>query len=80
MEFANMITAEKLVEDHKSKVWEPQPMESGAKTFLTTNCIIDLRPGGAYEMYFDLDAQLGFHGGEGCQKLAIQSMQMLSIY
>jgi hypothetical protein len=55
-------------------------MESGAKTFLTTNCIIDLRPGGAYEMYFDLDAQLGFHGGEGCQKLAIQSMQMLSIY
>jgi hypothetical protein len=55
-------------------------MESGAKTFLTTNCIIDLRPGGAYEMYFDLDAQQGYRGGEGCLILAIQSMQMPSFY
>jgi len=78
MIFENVITAEIIVDDFKSKVWEAWTTESGAKTFFAPDCKIDLRPGGAYEMYFDPDAAQGLRGGEGCQILAIQPMEMLS--
>ena len=43
-----------------------------------TKCAIDLRPGGKYEMLFDLEAAPGDQGGEGVIILAIQPPRMLS--
>jgi uncharacterized protein YndB with AHSA1/START domain len=74
----NTITGEILVDAFKSDVWEAWTTESGAKTFFAPDCKIDLRPGGAYEMYFDPDAPEGYRGGKGCRILALEDEQMLS--
>jgi uncharacterized protein YndB with AHSA1/START domain len=60
------------------EVWTAWTTESGAKTFFAPECSLDLRPLGAYEMYFDLEAEPGLQGGEGCRVLAVQPMAMLS--
>ena len=59
-------------------VWEAWATEEGTRTFFAPACCIDLRPKGAYEMYFDLRAAEGLRGGEGCQVLAVQLNRMLS--
>jgi len=61
-----------------SDVWQAWTTEEGAKTFFAPECKIDLRSGGAYEMYFNLDAPPGEQGGEGMIILAIQPEKMLS--
>lgn len=61
-----------------TEVWQAWTTEEGAKTFFARDCKIDLRPGGAYEMYFNLDAPSGEQGGEGMILLAIQQGKMLS--
>jgi uncharacterized protein YndB with AHSA1/START domain len=60
------------------EVWRAWTTEEGARAFFAPECHIDLRPGGAYEMYFDLEAPLGLRGGEGCVFLAIEPLKMLS--
>lgn len=40
--------------------------EAGVVEFFTNAAKIELRPGGAYEMYFLLDAPEGARGSEGC--------------
>ncbi len=60
------------------EVWRAWTTEAGAVSFFAPRARIDLRPGGAYEMLFDLDEQPGKQGGEGMHFLAIQPMQMLS--
>lgn len=67
-----------LVAAGLNDVWEAWTTEAGAKTFFAPDCEIDLKPGGAYEMYFDLDSPPGLRGGEGCRILAVQPMMMLS--
>jgi len=61
-----------------SDVWTAWTTEEGAKTFFAPECKIELEPGGAYEMYFNLDAPPGEQGGEGMIILAIQPEKMLS--
>lgn len=73
------ILTQMIVPASRSQVWEAWTTEGGAHTFFAPGCKIDLRPGGAYEMYFDLTAQPGSRGGEGAIILAIQPEQMLSI-
>jgi len=60
-------------------VWDAWTTEAGARTFFAPECRIDLRVGGAYEMFFEPDAPPGSRGGEGLTILAIQPEQMLSI-
>lgn len=60
------------------EVWNAWTTEAGVTRFFAPACKIDLRPGGAYEMYFDLDAPEGEQGSEGCQFLAIDEYHMLS--
>ncbi len=60
------------------RVWSAWTTEEGVKSFFAPNCRIELKPGGSYEMLFDLNAKEGMQGGEGMIILAIQSMQMLS--
>ena len=61
-----------------SEVWSTWTTEVGAKSFFAPACTIDLKPGGVYEMYFNLDAPPGEQGGEGVVFLAIQAERMLS--
>ena len=61
-----------------SDVWYAWTTEEGARTFFAPECKIDLQPGGAYEMLFNLDAPPGEQGGEGMIILAIQPERMLS--
>ena len=72
------IMAGVIVPVNVQQVWDAWTTEQGAKTFFAPDCKIDLLPGGAYEMYFDLSSPEGLRGGEGCRFLAIQPMQMLS--
>jgi len=60
------------------EVWRAWTTEAGACTFFAPQCRIDLRPGGSYELYFDLDAPAGLRGGEGCVVLAYEEPVMLS--
>jgi uncharacterized protein YndB with AHSA1/START domain len=60
-------------------VWQTLTTEAGARTFFAPDCRIDLRVGGAYEMYFDLDAPPGSRGGEGCIVLALEEPFILSL-
>lgn len=60
------------------EVWHAWATQEGALTFFAPECKVDPRPGGAYEMYFDLDAPAGSRGGEGLVILAMQAPAMLS--
>jgi uncharacterized protein YndB with AHSA1/START domain len=62
----------------RSELWQAWTTEEGVKTFFAPECRIDLRPGGAYELYFNLDAPVGDRGSEGMIILALQPERMLS--
>ena len=66
------------VESATHQVWQAWTTEEGATNFFAPACHIDLRVGGAYEMYFDLEAPVGEQGGEGMQLLAIEPERLLS--
>jgi uncharacterized protein YndB with AHSA1/START domain len=67
-----------LVPADPCQVWSAWTTEAGVCTFFAPDCKIDLRPGGCYEMFFDLEAEPGLRGGEGCILLALDPMRMLS--
>ena len=50
----------------------------GARSFFAPACNIDLRVGGAYEMFFNPEGEPGSRGGEGIRILAIQPKKMLA--
>ena len=72
------ILADTLVLADLTRVWHAWTTEAGVRTFFAPGCRIDLRPGGAYEMYFSPESPPGQRGGEGCQLLAVQPEKMLS--
>jgi len=73
-----VIDSEVTVPAPIAEVWEAWTTEGGARTFFAPQCRIELRPGGAYEMLFDLAAEPGKQGGEGMIVLAIDPQRMLS--
>lgn len=60
------------------EVWEAWATQAGALSFFAPECKVDPRPGGAYEMYFNLDVPAGNRGGEGLVLLALQAPRLLS--
>jgi uncharacterized protein YndB with AHSA1/START domain len=72
------VEGEVVVDAPIEQVWQAWTTREGAETFFAPRCIIDLRPGGKYEMLFDLEAEPGKQGGEGVVLLAIQPPRMLS--
>ena len=72
------IKAQINIQASRDKVWDAWTTESGAKTFFAPDCRIDLRPGGAYEMYFKPSADPGLRGGKGMIILSVQPEKMLS--
>lgn len=75
---SKQIQSQVIISAPLSKVWKAWTTYDGAKTFFAPDCRIDLRVGGAYEMFFDPTAPEGERGGEGLTILAIQPEKMLS--
>lgn len=73
-----VILGEVIVDAPPSQVWDAWTTSEGAETFFAPICKIDPRPGGSYEMYFDLEAEPGKKGAEGMILMALQPEQMLS--
>lgn len=78
MEIPAPLEFEEIIPAPLEDVWQAWTTEEGARTFFAPACRIDLRPGGAYEMYFDLEAAEGLRGGEGCEVLAFEELAILS--
>ena len=72
------ITVQIQVPAPRSDVWNAWTTEEGAQSFFAPRCRIDLKPGGAYEMLFDLGAGPGKRGGEGMIVMAVQPERMLA--
>jgi uncharacterized protein YndB with AHSA1/START domain len=72
------VQGEVVVEAPIADVWAAWTTPAGVRSFFAPACKIDLRVGGAYEMYFDLEATSGQRGGEGMRILALQPPAMLS--
>ena len=77
-EVERVVKAEIVVPANVDAVWEAWTTEAGAKTFFAPACKIELRVGGAYEMYFNPSGAEGTRGGEGNTILAIQPKNMLA--
>lgn len=61
--------------EHCFELWTT---ETGIKQFFAPNCRVELRLGGAFEMYFLLDAAPGGQGSEGCKVLSYIPNEMFS--
>lgn len=61
-----------------SEVWKAFTTAEGAKTFFAPEAKVELKLGGAYEMYFDLSQPKGLQGGEGLHVLSFLEEKMFS--
>ncbi len=67
-----------LVEASRADVWRAWTTGEGWKEFCGAEAKIELRPGGAYEVYFKPDAPEGSRGSEGCEVLSYEPGRMVS--
>ena len=72
------IYAEASIPATIDQAWEAWTTPAGAQTFFAPLCRIDPRPGGVYEILFDLEAKPGSRGSEGMFVLAVQPKTMLA--
>lgn len=73
------IKAETIVNAPVAEVWKKWTTSEGITSFLETPSKIELRHGGAFEIYFAPDAPEGQRGSEGCTVLSWLPERMLSI-
>jgi uncharacterized protein YndB with AHSA1/START domain len=72
------IYAEVTIAASIDQAWEAWTTAAGAQSFFGPLCRIELRPHGAYEILFDLEAEPGKRGGESMLVLAVQPKTMLA--
>jgi len=60
------------------QVWEAWTTTAGVKTFFSSAARVELKLGGAYEVYFLLDQPYGLQGSEDCRILSFVPKKMLS--
>ena len=76
--------AERILEKHIivecsiDEAFNAWTTEAGVTSFLAPKARIDLRPGGRYEILFDLEAPVGQQGSEGQTVMALQRPTMFS--
>jgi uncharacterized protein YndB with AHSA1/START domain len=66
-----------VVRASRGEVWRAWTSIEGAKTFFSQDANIELRPGGAYEIYFNMTAPPGERGGETNQVIAFVPEEMI---
>jgi len=59
-------------------VWKKWTTSQGLKSFIGVDNLVELVPGGPYEIYFLMDNPPGLRGGEGNKVLSFLPHQMLS--
>lgn len=59
-------------------MWQKWTTHQGLLTFFGNDNLIELTPGGAFEIYFLLDNPAGLRGSEGCKVLSFLPNQMFS--
>lgn len=60
------------------EVWQAWTTAEGITSFFAPACNLDLRPGGAYEIFFNPDEPPGQRGGDDMILLALQPPHLLS--
>ena len=73
-----VIHKEIVVDATIDEVWNSFTTVDGVKTFFAPEAKVELKIGGSYEMYFDLEAPEGQKGGEGLHILSYLPKEMLS--
>ena len=68
----------KLINEPVEKVWWRWTTHEGLKTFFGADNKIELKPGGAFEIYFLMSNPVGLRGSEGCKVLSYVPNQMFS--
>ena len=58
--------------------WWKWTTHEGLNTFFSADNQVGLWPGGAYEIYFSMDAPEGLRGSEGCEVLAVLPKKIFS--
>ncbi|GAB4302082.1 MAG: SRPBCC domain-containing protein [Myxococcota bacterium] len=78
MESFKAIRKEIMVSASLRDVWEAWTTIEGVETFFAPKARIELKMGGAYELYFDEEAKIGSRGSEECVTLSYLPFEMLS--
>ncbi len=72
------VVGEVVVPASLDEVWRAWTTKEGAEAFFAPRCDIDPRPGGRYEILFDLEAAPGEQGSEGMMVMAVEPPRMLA--
>lgn len=72
------ISKEIIVKGNIQEVYKRWTTKEGITKFLAKDCKIELKIGGAYEIYFDMDAPIGLKGSEDCKILSYLENRILS--
>jgi len=72
------IVGEVVVPAPVAEVWQAWTTDEGAESFFAPRCHVEPRPGGAYEILFDPDAEPGSRGAEGMRVMAVHPPHMLA--
>lgn len=67
-----------IVRGSKGACWRAWTTNAGLCSFFSPNSSIDLRPGGAVEILFDMDAPKGSRGSEGMTVMSVEDGSMLT--
>lgn len=72
------IKKSKIVRGTIDEVWLKWTTHNGLKTFFGVDNKIELKLGGAFEIYFLMDQPEGLKGSEGCKIISFLPNEMLS--
>jgi uncharacterized protein YndB with AHSA1/START domain len=72
------VSLDTVVKLPRAEVWSLLATAAGWKQFMGVDAVIDLRPGGRFEIHFDPNAPDGLRGSEGCTVQSFLPSRMLS--
>lgn len=72
------LVLERRIPAPRREVWHALTTSAGLRSFLTPRVRVELRRGGPYEICFELEAEPGLQGSEGCRVLSYLHERMLS--
>jgi len=72
-----VIRLEEIIEAPAAEVWKAWTTVEGLRTFLAPDAVIDVRPGGPWEIHFEPGAPAGSRGSEGCKVLEVKKGRLL---
>lgn len=68
-----------VVDAPVAQAWADWTTEDGIESFFAPKAVIDLQPGGTYEIYFLPEAEPGQRGSEGTVVLGVEPEKMLTV-